>query len=112
MKAVIIFIAVLLMMTTSGVVFSADLKSLATEGYEVIETTNVVGQFKGCDATTALTFTNGKVFVCSTYAYSFAIFMPDVYVLQNQKKEIKVLINGIAYSGSFIEQKKKPSQFP
>ncbi len=106
MKTLIIFIGFLLMQTLSGVAFSADLESLNKEGYTLIEQTKVVGQFKGCDATTALTLTNGKVFVCSTYAYSFAIYMPDAFVLQNKNKNIKVLINGNAYSGSFIEQGK------
>ena len=106
MKALNILIGSLLMLTVSGVAFSADLESLTKEGYKVIEQTKVVGQFKGCDATTALTFTSGEVFVCSTYAYSFAIFMPDAYVLQNKNKDLKVLINGTAYSGSFVEQGK------
>jgi len=96
----------LLMLTASGSAFSADLESLNREGYKVVEVTKVVGQFKGCDATTALTFTNDKVFICSTYAYSFAIFMPDAYILKNKNKEIKVLINDNAYSGSFVEQGK------
>ena len=112
MKNMCILIVMLLMLTVGGVAFSADLESLTTEGYKVIEVTKVVGQFKGCDATTALTFTNGKVFVCSTYAYSFAVFMPDAYILINKNKDIKVLINGTAYSGSFIEQGKKPVLSP
>lgn len=100
------------MMTASESSFSADLESLSKEGYQVVEETKVVGLFKGCDARTALTFSNGKVFVCSTYAYSFAAFMPVAYILENKSKDIKVLINGIAYSGSFIDQGKEPVHIP
>ncbi|MHB8057773.1 MAG: hypothetical protein ACYDHC_07750 [Desulfuromonadaceae bacterium] len=106
MKTPTVLMVILLMLAMSGVAFLADLASLVKEGYTVVEETKVVGEFKGCDATTALTFTNGKVFVCSTYAYSFAVFMPDAYILQNDKKDIKVFINGNAYSGSFVEKGK------
>jgi hypothetical protein len=106
MKTLAVIIGILLMLTASGVAFSADLESLTKEGYDVLGVSKVVGQFKGCDATAALTLTNGKVFVCSTYAYSFTVFMPDAYILQNKNKDIKVLINGNAYSGSFIEKVK------
>jgi hypothetical protein len=112
MKTMIVFMGILLMLTASGGVFSADLESLKKEGYDVTEVTKVVGQFRGCDAATTLTFTNGKVFVCSTYAFSFSVYMPDAYILQNKNKDIEVLINGKAYSGSFIEQEKQPAQFP
>ncbi|MFZ2948321.1 MAG: hypothetical protein WA003_02435 [Desulfuromonadaceae bacterium] len=112
MRAMIVLMVTILMLAAGGPSFSAELESLKSEGYEVVEATRVVGQFKGCDARTALTFTNGKVFVCSTYAYSFAVYMPVAYILENENKEIKVLINGNAYSGSFIEQGKDPARTP
>lgn len=106
MRTLIVIMEILLILTASGPAFSADLESLAKEGYLVVDETKVVGEFEGCDARTALSFTNGKVFVCSTYAYSFASFMPVAYILENKSKEIKVLINGTDYSGSFVEQRK------
>lgn len=106
MKSLIVVTGIMLALLTSGPVYSADLESLAKEGYRVVEETKVVGQFKGCDARTALTFTNGKVFVCSTYAYSFAVYMPVAYVLKNKGGDITVLINGTAYNGTFLEQGK------
>ncbi|MGB9080149.1 MAG: hypothetical protein WCD00_02540 [Desulfuromonadaceae bacterium] len=112
MRAMLVFMGIMLMLAKSETSFSADLESLKSEGYEVVEETKVVGQFKGCDAKTALAFTNGKVFVCSTYAYSYAVYMPVAYILENKSKEIKVLINGTAYSGSFIEQGKNPARTP
>lgn len=106
MKSLIVCLGIMLALLTNGPVYSADLESLAKEGYQVVEETKVVGQFKGCDARTALTFTNGKVFVCSTYAYSFAVFMPVAYILKNNGDDTKVLINDTAYSGTFLEQGK------
>jgi hypothetical protein len=106
MRTLTVYIGIFMLLIVHGPVFSADLESLAKDGYRVIEETKVVGEFKGCDAKTSLAFTNGKVFICSTYAYSFAVFMPTAYILENSSKEIKVLINGTDYSGSFIEQNK------
>ncbi len=106
MRTVIVFAGVLLVLICCGPAVSEDLESLAKEGYQVVEETRVAGEFKGCDARTALTFTNGKVFICSSYAYSFSVYMPAVFILKKQGNEIKVLINGIAYSGSFLEHEK------
>lgn len=106
MRTLHVFMGILLVLITSGPVLSEDLDSLAKEGYQVVEETNVVGQFTGCDSKTALRFTNGKAFVCSTYAYSFAVYMPVAYILKNKGDDIKVLVNGTAYSGTFLEEKK------
>lgn len=106
MRTLIVFMGALLMLGVSETSFSEDLESLSKEGYRIVDETNVVGQFKGCDARTSLIFTNGKVFICSTYAYSFAAYMPVAYILENDSKDIKVLINGNAYSGSFTEERK------
>jgi len=38
--------------------------------------------------------------------------MPVAYILENKSKDIKVLINGTTYSGSFIEQGKEPARIP
>lgn len=103
MRALMVFMGIFVLLTASGPALSADLESLAREGYKVVEETRIFGQFKGCDARTTLTFTNGKAFVCSTYAYSFAVYMPAVYILKNKAGDIKVLINGNVYSGSFLE---------
>ena len=40
---------------------------------------------------------------CFRYAYSFAVYMPAAYILKKGDNDIKVLINGILYSGSFLE---------
>lgn len=106
MKPHIMFIVLFLMLIAICPAFSADLESLAKEGYRVVETTAVVGDFKGCLASGPLRFTNGKAFACTTFSYSFSAYMPQVYILKNNKNDIKVLINGTVYSGSLIEQGK------
>lgn len=106
MRTLLVFMGILFVLVTSGPALSEDLDSLAKEGYQVVEETNVVGQFTGCDSRTSLRLTNGKVFVCSTYAYSFAVYMPAAYILKNKSDDIKILVKGIAYSGAFIEEKK------
>ena len=84
-----------------GLSLSADLASLAKEGYSVVEETRVVGEYKGCLASSYLRFTNGNVFLCSTFGYDNSQYMPVVYVLKNKDGAIKILINGKDYSGSF-----------
>jgi hypothetical protein len=89
-----------------GLSFSSDLASLAKEGYSLVEETRVAGDYgdyQGCVASKSLRFTNGKVFVCSTFGYDNAQYMPVVYILKNKDGAIKILINGKEYSGSFID---------
>ena len=112
MKTLAIVMGILLMLSGSEPLFATDLASLIDEGYQVVDETKVVGLFEGCDARRSLTFTNGKVFVCTTYAFSFAAYMPFAYILEDKSKNIKVLINGNAYSGSFVEQEKEPGSIP
>ena len=108
MKTFLVFVAIMLLLMPGSPAYSADLESLAKEGYEVVEETRVVGEFKGCDAKTALALTNGSVFICSTYSYSFASYMPAAYILKNKVGDIKVLIQSNAYSGSFVKEQKPP----
>ena len=103
-KMQIIFMVFLLMLISICSAFSADLESLTKDGYQITDKTAVAGEFKGCIAgAPPLRFTNGKAFVCTTFSFSFYAYMPQVYILKNDKNDIKVLINGNVYSGSFIE---------
>ncbi len=106
MKPQIMFKALFLILITICPAFSADLESLVKEGYQIAETTAVVGEFKGCLATAPLRFTNGKAFACTTFSYSYSVYMPQVNILKNDNNDIKVLINGTIYSGTLIEQGK------
>ena len=82
---------------------SSDVASLIKEGYTLVEETRVVGDYQGCTASTSLRFTNGKVFVCSTFGFDNSQFMPAVYIMKNQEGAFMVLINGKQFSGSFID---------
>ena len=86
-----------------GLSLSSDLASLAKEGYALVEETRVVGDYQGCIASKSLRFTNGKVFLCSTFGYDNSQYMPAVSILKNKDGAIKVLINGKEYSGSFTD---------
>ena len=84
--------------------FASDLESLAKEGYSLVEETRVAGgsgDYQGCVASKSLRFTNGKVFICSTFGYDNSQYMPVVYVLKNKDGAIKIVINGKEYSGTF-----------
>ena len=82
---------------------SSDVASLIKEGYTLIDETRVVGDYQGCTASTSLRFTNGKVFVCSTFGFDNSQFMPAVYIMKNKEGAIMVLINGKGFCGSFID---------
>jgi|OpeIllAssembly_1097287.scaffolds.fasta_scaffold418204_2 hypothetical protein len=87
-----------------GLSFSSDLASLAKEGYSLVEETRIAGDYgdyQGCVASKSLRFTNGKVFICSTFGYDNSQYMPVVYVLKNKDGAIKIVINGKEYSGTF-----------
>lgn len=82
---------------------SADLESLANEGYAVVEETRVAGncEYNGCLATGPLRLANGRVFVCTTFGFDNTQYMPNASILKNKDGDFKILINGKAYSGYF-----------
>jgi hypothetical protein len=84
---------------TATVVAAADLEDLARQGYAVVEETRVDGEFEGCDFDKPIPLTNGLVFICSTYSYSYS-YRPEVLILQHVRdSDIKVLINDREYRG-------------
>jgi hypothetical protein len=103
MKISAIMALLSIILSIPGLSLSSDLESLAKEGYSLVEEARVVGDYQGCIASTSLRFTNGKVFLCSTFGYDNSQYMPAVYILKNKDGAIKILINGKEYSGSFIE---------
>jgi hypothetical protein len=79
---------------------ASDLEDLAKDGYAVIEEAQVDGKFEGCDFDRRIKLTNGLVFVCQTYSYSYA-YNPDVLILKHIRTgDIKFLIDGEEYDGS------------
>ena len=79
---------------------ASDLEDLARDGYAVVDETQVDGEFEGCDFDKHIHFTNGTVFVCSEYSYSYS-YMPDVLILQHVTSgDIRVLIDDDEYDGT------------
>lgn len=83
---------------------ASDLEDLARDGYAVAEETSVDGEFEGCDFDKRIPLTNGLVFVCSTYSYSYS-YMPDVLILEHIRSgDIKVIIDDDEYDGTLYRR--------
>jgi len=92
-----------LLVLWSSNAFSSELEDLARDGYAVVETTQVDGDFEGCDFNKRIPLTNGLVFVCSEYNYSYS-YMPEVLILKQVKSgDIKVLIDDDEYEGTLYQ---------
>jgi hypothetical protein len=97
-----IFLLSVLVLWSSNA-FSSELEDLARDGYAVVETTQVDGDFEGCDFNKRIPLTNGLIFVCSEYNYSYA-YMPEVLILKQVKSgDIKVLIDDEEYEGALYQ---------
>ena len=85
-------------------VTAADLEELAREGYAVVMETRVDGEFEGCDFDKVIPLTNGLVFVCRTYSYSYS-YCPEVLILKHVRNgDLRVFINGQEYSGQLYRR--------
>lgn len=81
---------------------ASDLESLARDGYGVLESTTLLGEFKGCEMGRKLPLANRLVFVCSEHGYRDA-FEPEVLILKSVRTgEIKVLIDGDEFQGTIF----------
>lgn len=81
-----------------------DLEELARDGYAVVEETNVDGEFEGCDYDKRIPLTNGLIFVCSEYSYSYS-YRPEVLILEHVRSgDIKVLIDDEEYDGTLYRR--------
>ncbi len=71
------------------------------EGYiyngSVIET-KVNGEFEGCDFDKKYMFTNGLVFDCMSFSYSYS-FMPEVRIIHIDGRAPVIYIDGKKYDG-------------
>ena len=83
---------------------ASELESLARDGYGVLDSTTVLGQFKGCDSGSRLALANGLIFVCSEHHYS-NVFEPELLILKNVRTgETKILIDGDEYAGGIFRR--------
>jgi hypothetical protein len=94
----------LLVVAATSVAHAEDLDDLARDGYGVIDETNVDGEFEGCDFDKRIPLTNGLIFVCSEYSYSYS-YHPEVLILEHVRSgDIKVLIDDEEYDGTLYRR--------
>jgi hypothetical protein len=99
-----LWIAVLLFIAFPHYAEAIDLEGLAREGYAVVAETRVDGSFEGCDFDKPIPLTNGLIFVCSTYSYSYS-YRPEVLILKHViKGDLRVLINNQEYGGQLYKR--------
>jgi hypothetical protein len=98
------FVAAMLSFTVSTVALAGDLERLARDGYGVLDSTTVMGEFKGCNAGLKLPLANGLIFVCSEHHFDDA-FEPEVLILKSVRTgETKVLIDGDEFEGAIFRR--------
>lgn len=79
---------------------ATDLEELAYEGYVIIETTRVVGEFPGCEPGRRIPLRNGMVFVCGELHVSHG-GATDVQIVKHvYDGDIRVLIDEAEYRGT------------
>jgi hypothetical protein len=83
---------------------ATELESLARDGYGVLDSTTVLGEFKGCNVGSKLPLANGLLFVCSEHRFT-NVFEPELLMLKNVRTgETKVLIDGDEYAGTIFRR--------
>lgn len=68
-----------------------------------VVTTKVVDEFEGCDFDKRYEFDNGLIFVCQSYAYSYA-YRPDVQITIPEAGSPIVSIKGKVYRGQLYKK--------
>jgi hypothetical protein len=98
------FVAVSLSFAVSKEVLAGDLERLARDGYGVLDSTTMMGEFNGCDVGAKFPLANGLIFVCSAHHFG-AVFEPEVLILKNVRTgETKVLIDGDEFEGRIFRR--------
>jgi hypothetical protein len=83
---------------------ASELESLARDGYGVLDSTIVPGEFKGCEPGLKLPLANGLIFGCSEHDFA-DVFEPEVLILKSVKTgKIKVLIDGDEFAGTIYRR--------
>ena len=84
--------------------YAQNLEDLARDGYGVVDETYVNGEFEGCDHDKRIPLSNGLIFVCSEYSYSYS-YNPDVLILEHVRSgDVKVLIDDEEYDGALYRR--------
>jgi hypothetical protein len=98
------FMAAMFTFALSAGAGAGDLESLARAGYGVLDSTTLLGEFKGCNIGLRWPLANGLIFVCSVHHFA-DVFEPEVLILKSVKTgETKVLIDGDEVEGSIFRR--------
>lgn len=103
MKIKIIVFVCFIFLDSVILCWSSEVDKLAEEGYTAVVKTKIVGDYYGCTASKVLRFTDGSVFLCSTFGYDNDQYMPDVTVYKNKDGKLRIAVRDKVFSGSFVE---------
>ena len=76
-----------------------DVENLKKQGFVVVMSTNVSGDFHGCEIGSKIQLDNGNVFVCGNTGSMFAHHPPAVLMKSSQATAFKLVINNSAFDG-------------
>lgn len=79
--------------------WAEDVDHLKTLGFVVVQTTNVSGDFHGCEIGSRIQLDDGNVFVCRNTGSMFAHHPRAVLLKSSQATAFKLVINGSAFDG-------------
>ena len=97
-------VALILCFVLSARAGASDLERLARDGYGVLDSTTVLGEFKGCNIGTKLALANGLMFVCAGHHFD-DVFEPELLILKNVRtSDTKVLIDGEEFEGTIFRR--------
>ena len=89
-------------------VAASDVESLGEGGYSIVETTQVISEYYGCNFNRQIQFVDGLIFICNYYNYHYA-YMPQVFILKNPYGgALKVIIDGEEVIGTLYRQQLTP----
>ncbi len=75
---------------------------LTSDGYVIVQRTNVDGFFQGCDRKLEVHLANGTIFECSEHNHHMA-YQPKAVLLRNVRvRTYALMIDGRAYTGSLV----------
>jgi len=98
------FIAATLSFAVSTGALAGDLERLARDGYGVLDSTTIMGEFNGCNAGLKLPLANGLIFVCSGHHFD-DVFEPEVLIMKSVRTgETKVLTDGDEFEGAIFRR--------
>jgi hypothetical protein len=98
------FMAAMLSFAVSTNALAGDLERLARDGYGVLDSTTLIGEFNGCNLGAKLPLANGLIFVCSEHHFG-DVFEPEVLILKSVKTGgTKVLIDGDEFEGAIFRR--------